>query len=87
MTTRGIGICDRCSFQYKLKDLHSQVINQRKSGLLVCKDCLDIDHEQLRLGNKRVVDKEAQKNPRPDPGLADSRELTGSYDPATHAVL
>jgi hypothetical protein len=81
---RGLGICDRCGFQFKHHTLREQMVKQRPSGLLVCRDCLDIDHEQLMVGTKPIVDKQTLRNARPDTGAAASRELTGTYDSATH---
>lgn len=77
-----LGICDRCGFTYRLKELRAQVINRVTSGLLVCQDCLDEDHPQLRLGEVDATDAQALENPRPDTGVTDSRTLTGDPFPA-----
>ena len=84
---KGLGICDRCGAQYKLRQLKEQTIKLKPSGLLVCKSCLDVDHPQLQQGMYPVIEKQAIRNPRPDTGNEASRELTGTYDPTTHAVL
>ncbi len=60
------GFCDRCGVRYDLGDLHAEMEDQRLNGLLVCKPCLDIDHEQLQLGKFRIFDPEALRDPRPD---------------------
>ena len=39
------------------------------------RDVLDIDHEQLRIGEVNVSDDESLDNPRPDTGQGESREL------------
>ena len=71
------GFCDRCGFRYDLHELKDQIIDQRSSGLLVCPECMDIDHEQLRLGKFRIFDPEALRHTRPDLSLYSSRQLTG----------
>jgi len=60
------GICDRCGQRHLLNTLTDQVIDQKKSGIMVCGACLDIDHPQLRLGRTPIYDPQALKNPRPD---------------------
>lgn len=70
-----IGICDRTGFQYPKKDLVPQIVNQRPTGMLVGKDVLDQDQPQLQLGKVRTDDPQAIRNPRPDRGLAESRQL------------
>jgi len=74
------GICDRSGFRYLLKDLVPQYINGKPSGLMVGKDMLDIDHEQLRIGEVDANDKQSLDNPRPEQDLATSRALS-SFDP------
>jgi hypothetical protein len=61
-----IAECDRCGQQYKLKDLKTEVIKQRKYNLLVCRACWDPDHPQLLLGTFPVDDPQAVRNPRRD---------------------
>ena len=70
------GICDRSGFRYLLKDLVPQYINSKPSGLMVGKDMVDIDHEQLRLGEVDANDKQSLDNPRPEQDLAESRALS-----------
>ena len=60
------GLCDRCSREYLLHELTDQVVDQKKTGLLVCSACLDVDHPQLRLGKTPIFDPQALRNPRPD---------------------
>lgn len=76
-----LGVCDICGFQYKLSTLKDVVANERSTGLLACKSCWDEDHPQNLQGKYPVHDPEALRNPRPDTGLAASRELTGVYNP------
>ena len=63
---RAIAMCDRCGQQYKLKELKTEVIKQRKYDLLVCPECWDPDHPQLMLGTFPVEDPQALRNPRRD---------------------
>ena len=63
---RAISICDRCGQQFLLKTLQNQVVKQKRTGLLVCKECLDQDHPQLMLGTFPVYDPQALRDPRRD---------------------
>lgn len=74
------GYCDRTGFRYPLKDLVPQFENGIDTGLLVGKDQVDIDHEQLRLGEVDANDKISLDDPRPDKELVESRALT-AFDP------
>lgn len=75
------GLCDRCGQQYLLRELKDQVIDQRKSGLLVCHVCLDIDHPQLQLGKTPIFDPQALRNPRPDKrtDITNNPVFSGTY--------
>lgn len=61
-----IAECDRCGQQYKLKQLKTEVIKQRRYELLVCPECWDPDQPQLMLGTFPVDDPQALRNPRRD---------------------
>jgi len=61
-----IAICDRCGFQYKLKQLRSLTIKTRSTNILVCSDCWEPDHPQLLLGMYPVSDPQGVRNPRAD---------------------
>jgi hypothetical protein len=61
-----IAECDRCGQQYKLKQLKTEIIKQRKYELLVCPECFDPDQPQLMLGTFPVDDPQALRNPRRD---------------------
>ena len=63
---RAIAMCDRCGQQYKLKQLKTEIIKQRKYDLLVCPECWDPDQPQLMLGTFPVDDPQALRNPRRD---------------------
>jgi hypothetical protein len=63
---RAIAECDRCGGQYKLKQLKTEIIKQRKYELLVCPECWDPDQPQLMLGTFPVDDPQALRNPRRD---------------------
>ena len=60
------GLCDRCSFRYKLKELRSLTIKTKSTNILVCSTCWEPDHPQLLLGMFPVNDPQALRNPRPD---------------------
>ena len=76
-----IAECDRCARRYLLQELKNQIVNQKKTELLVCPECLDIDHEQYQLGKTPVFDPQALKNPRPDrrTDVTNSPQLTTIY--------
>lgn len=63
---RAIAMCDRCGQQFKLKNLRTEIIKQRKYELLVCPECWDPDQPQLMLGTFPVSDPQALRNPRRD---------------------
>lgn len=67
--------CDRCGRKIKYLDLKEEIVNEKKSGLLVCDECFDKDHPQLQLGRLKVFDPQALKNPRP------SKDDDGSVAP------
>jgi len=79
---RAIAMCDRCGQQFKLKQLRTEIIKQRKYELLVCSECYDPDQPQLMLGTFPVDDPQALRNPRRDTtyitsGLNDEGNLSG----------
>ena len=61
-----IAMCDRCGEQFKLKQLRTEIIKQRKYELLVCPECWDPDQPQLMLGTFPIDDPQALRNPRRD---------------------
>jgi hypothetical protein len=63
---KAIAECDRCGQQYKLKQLKTEIIKQRKYELLVCPTCWDPDQPQLMLGTFPVEDPQALRDPRKD---------------------
>jgi hypothetical protein len=63
---KAIAMCDRCGQQFKLKQLRTEIIKQRKYELLVCSECWDPDQPQLMLGTFPVDDPQALRNPRRD---------------------
>lgn len=67
-----IAMCDRCGEQFKLKQLKTEIIKQRKYELLVCPECWDPDQPQLMLGTFPVDDPQALRNPRRDTTYATS---------------
>jgi len=69
-----IAECDRCGFRFKLKQLRKLTIKTKQVNLLVCPDCWEQDHPQLKLGMYPISDPQAIRNPRPD----NSFEVAGS---------
>jgi hypothetical protein len=61
-----IAECDRCGFQYQLKQLKTIVVKTKNVNLLVCPTCWEPDQPQLQLGMYPVDDPQALRNPRPD---------------------
>jgi hypothetical protein len=61
-----IAMCDRCGFQYQLKELQTLIIKTKKVNLLVCPECWEPDQPQLQLGMFPVDDPQALRNPRRD---------------------
>jgi hypothetical protein len=61
-----IAICDRCGFQYKLKELKELIVKTKKINILVCFECWEPDQPQLQLGMYPVDDPQALRNPRND---------------------
>jgi len=61
-----IAECDRCGFQYQLKQLQTLVIKTKNVNLLVCPECWEPDQPQLQLGMFPVDDPQALRNPRRD---------------------
>lgn len=61
-----ISQCDRCGFRFKLTKLKSLTIKTKNVNILVCQECWETDHPQLKLGMYPVNDPQAVRNPRPD---------------------
>ena len=74
MPKHAFGFCDRTGFRYPLKDLVPQYENRKPTGLLVGKDMVDIDHEQLQLGDVDANDPQTLEDPRPCRSTAATRE-------------
>ena len=64
--TKAIAICDRCGFQFRLKELRTLIIKTKNVNIKVCKECWEPDQPQLQLGMYPVDDPQALRNPRPD---------------------
>jgi len=74
---KALGICDRCGFSFKLNELKYEIVDQSRTGHRVCRDCKDVDHPQLRIGDIDASDNISLFNPRPDTGEADSTTYYG----------
>jgi hypothetical protein len=71
-----IAMCDRCGFQYQLKQLKTLIIKTKNVNLLVCEECWEPDQPQLSLGMYPVDDPQALRNPRRDNSYVEAG-LTG----------
>ena len=79
---RAIAMCDICGFQFKLKELKTQIVKTKPVNDRVCKECWSPDHPQLQLGMYPVDDPQALRNPRNDTtyvtaGVNTAGNLTG----------
>lgn len=63
---RAIAMCDICGFQFKLKELKTQIVKTKPVNDRVCKECWSPDHPQLQLGMYPVDDPQALRSPRRD---------------------
>jgi hypothetical protein len=61
-----IAICDRCGFQFRLRELRTLIIKTKEVNILVCTNCWEPDQPQLQLGMYPVDDPQALRNPRKD---------------------
>ncbi len=75
---KAVGMCDRCGQRFKLKKLKSEVIRGRETNMKVCPSCFDPDHPQNKLGDIRVEDPQAIRNPRPDMSLGEGGDKFSS---------
>jgi len=80
--SKALGICDRCGFTFKLKELKYEVEDETRNGLRVCSDCFDPDHPQFQVGRLNTSDPMALFNPRPDSGEKDSTVYFG-FEPVS----
>lgn len=76
-----IAECDRCGQRFKLKELKEEVVKTKRTNIMVCSQCWDPDHPQLQLGMYPVNDPQALRNPRPEKGVAASRDITWGWNP------
>lgn len=72
------GICDRCGFRYRLKELRTLYNLNKPTNTLVCPDCWEASHPQLDTRTVKTVDRQFVPNSRSDlPERRDSRDLWG----------
>ena len=81
-----ISSCDRCGFRSKLKDLRELVIKTKKVNIMVCQECYEQDQPQLQLGMYPINDPQALRNPRPELGVLESRNMDWGWRPSVPAV-
>tara|TARA_B100000123_G_scaffold27376_1_gene18742 strand:+ start:2572 stop:3390 length:819 start_codon:yes stop_codon:yes gene_type:complete len=63
---KALGICDRCGFTYKLKELKYEVQDEKRTGSRICPNCFDPDQPQYQAGRLNTADNISLYNPRPD---------------------
>lgn len=68
-----IAQCDRCGFRFKLVKLKSLTIKTKNVNILVCPECFEADHPQLKIGMYPISDPQAVRNPRVDTSYPQSR--------------
>jgi hypothetical protein len=71
-----IAECDRCGFRFKLVKLKSLTIKTKNVNILVCPECFEADHPQLKIGMYPISDPQAIRNPRADTSYAEGRSYT-----------
>ena len=76
---KAIAICDRCGFQFRLKELKALVIKTKNVNIIVCKECWEPDQPQLQLGMYPVDDPQGLRNPRRDNSYLQSGLLADGY--------
>lgn len=84
---KAIAVCDRCGMQVLLKTLKYQTLKQQPTSLLVCPECLDIDHPQLMLGTFPVYDPQALEDPRRDNSYFSSRDIQWGWNPVGMPIM
>lgn len=65
---KALGVCDVCGFTYKLRELRALVVKRVTTSTKACPECWDEDHPQNNIGEVRVRDPQALRDPRPDSG-------------------
>lgn len=63
---RTLGICDRCSLEFKLNTLRPQVVARKLTSTLVCRSCMDEDQPQWFPARIAFGDPAPVPNARPD---------------------
>lgn len=76
-----LGACDVCGQTVKLNTLKALVVKNKVTGVLACEPCWVPDHPQLHIGERKVVDAEALRRPRPDSTKDDSRNTAWGWKP------
>jgi hypothetical protein len=76
-----IAICDRCGFQFRLRELRTLIIKTKQVNILVCRECWEPDQPQLQLGMYPIDDPQALRNPRNDVSYVTSGNSGLQIDP------
>src|ERR1035437_2625275 len=80
---RALGVCDRCGFQFKLRELRAETVKLKRVNNLVCTACWSPDHPQLQVGMYPITHPQALHTPPPDTsfGPAGSRDIYWGWNP------
>jgi hypothetical protein len=76
---QAIAMCDRCGFQFRLRELRTLIVKTKQINMLVCRECWEPDQPQLQLGMYPVDDPQAVRNPRKDNTYLQSGVLSDGY--------
>ena len=75
------GVCDRCSFVWRLSQLSYQVVNRELTSLRCCPNCLDQDNPQLWVGDVDVNDASVLRDARSDSGQRVAGRGVSGFNP------
>jgi hypothetical protein len=59
-------ICDICGVSYRYDEMREMTVRGKRTHLLACPICWDVDHPQNFLPQSLVFDPQALRDPRPD---------------------
>jgi len=80
------GTCDVCGFTTKMNALKALIVKGKTTGVLACEPCWVPDHPQLHIGERKVVDAQSLRRPRPDVSREASRNIAWGWNPICGAA-
>lgn len=78
--------CDRCGQKFKYNELKPVTVNRKITEIRVCPECWEEDQPQYRVGELKIQDPQALRNPRPDAAKTASRSTEWGWNPV-YAVI